>query len=119
MTVFLGILLFVHMIGWAIVLGAAVFGFKSGTLYKGAFHAALTALISGVALVLVAALWAHPDWSQTGSYSHWATVKLVLGVVVTALVWFADRKPAKVSKLLIGAIGVVTVITVAVATIWH
>ena len=119
MTVFLGMLLFVHLMSWAIVLGAAVFGLKSGALFRGTFHAVLTALASGVAMVLVAALWAHPAWSQTATYSHWATVKLILGVALTGVVWFASRKPDKVSKSLLGVIAVLTTVTVAVATIWR
>ncbi len=115
MTVLLHVLLFLHMIGWAIVLGAALVGIKSGTLYTGAFHAVLTALITGVAMVLVRELWIENGRELD---PVWVAAKLVLGLTVTALVWFAHRRPDKVGKALVGTIAGLTVVTVGVAVLW-
>lgn len=119
MTVLLDILLFLHMIGWAIVLGAALVGLKGGTLYSGTFHAALTALVTGVLMALIASLWASTYREQSGSYPEWVAVKLVLGLVITGLVWFARARPNRVGRFLVGTVAVLTVVNVGVATIWH
>ncbi len=119
MAVFLDVLLFLHMLGWAIVLGASLVGLKSGTLYPGAFHAALTALVTGLAMVFVAALWADTYRETLPNYSAWVAVKLAVAVAITALVWFAHRRPDKVGRTLLGAVAGLTVLDVAVATIWR
>lgn len=120
MTVVLNVLLFLHLIGWAIVLGAALVGLRSGTLYVGALHAALTALVTGVAMALVISLWIDDYYrEESPSWPAWVAVKLVLALAVTGLVWFADRRRDNVGKALLGAIAGLTVVTVAVATIWH
>ena len=116
MTVFLHVLLFLHMIGWAIVLGAAIVGMRSGSLYAGAFHAALTALVTGVLMVLVLYVWLDPDNKPAPA---WIATKIVLSLAITGLVWFGRAKPDKVGKTLIGTIAGLTVITVGVATIWR
>jgi len=116
MTVFLNVLLFFHMIGWAIVLGAALVGLRGGTLYGGAFHGALTALVTGFLMVLVIFVWLKPDDAPSGA---WVATKLIVGLVITGLVWLAHVRPARVNKALLGTIAALTVVNVAVATIWH
>ncbi len=115
MTVLLHVLLFLHMIGWAIVLGSALVGITSGTLYMGAFHGVLTALITGVAMVLIRELWTENGRELDPA---WVAAKLVLGLAVTALVWFAHRRPEAIGKTLIGTIAGLTVVTVGVAVLW-
>jgi hypothetical protein len=115
MTVFLHVLLFLHLIGWAIVLGAAVVGLKTGSLYSGAFHGALTALVTGLAMVLVIYVWLSPDTKPSPA---WVATKLIVALAITGLVWLAHARPARVNKALLGAIAALTVINVGVATIW-
>lgn len=115
MTVFLHVLLFLHLIGWAIVLGAALVGLKSGSLYAGAFHGVLTALVTGLLMVLVIYVWLSPDTKPSPA---WVATKLIVALVITGLVWLAHARPARVSKPLLGAIAALTVINVGVATIW-
>jgi len=115
MTVFLHVLLFLHLIGWAIVLGAALLGLKSGSLYAGAFHGVLTALVTGLAMVLVLYVW--PPSSDPKPSPAWVATKLIVALVITGLVWLAHARPARVSKPLLGAIAALTVINVGVATI--
>ena len=116
MTVFLHVLLFLHMIGWAIVLGAALVGLRGGTLYAGAFHGALTAVVTGILMVVVIFVWLKPGDEPSGA---WVATKLVIGLVITGLVWLARVRPARVNKALLGTIAGLTVVNVAVATIWH
>lgn len=115
MTVLLHVLLFLHLIGWAIVLGAAVVGLRSGSLYAGAFHGALTALVTGLLMVLVIYVWLSP---ATKPSPAWVATKLIVALVITGLVWLAHARPARVNKPLLGAIAALTVINVGVATIW-
>ena len=116
MTVFLHVLLFLHMIGWAIVLGAALVGLKNGSLYAGALHGALTALVTGLLMVLVIYVWLDPDHKPSPA---WVATKLILALVITGLVWLGHAKPTRVGKPLLGAIAVLTVVNVGVATIWR
>ncbi|HEY0117593.1 MAG TPA: hypothetical protein VGC04_02310 [Cellulomonas sp.] len=116
MTVFLHVLLFLHMIGWAIVLGAAIVGLRSGSLYAGAFHGALTALVTGILMVLVQYVWLDDGHKPAPA---WIATKIVLSLAITGLVWFAHAKPDKVGRTLVGTVGVLAVVTVGVATIWH
>lgn len=116
MTVFLHVLLFLHMIGWAIVLGSALVGMRSGSLYSGAFHGALTALVTGILMVLVQYVWLDSDHKPTPA---WVATKIVLSLAVTGLVWFGHAKPDKVGRTLVTTIAALTVVTVGVATIWR
>ena len=116
MTVLFHVLLFVHFVCWAIILGAAVVGLKTGTLYSGAFHAALTTLVAGVLAVFVQYVWLDSGHKAAPA---WIAAKIVLTVAITGLLWFAHAKPDKVGKTLIGAVAVLTVVTVGVATIWR
>jgi predicted membrane protein len=119
MTVVLNVLLFLHMIGWAIVLGATLAGLRGPTLYSGTFHAAVTALVTGVAMVLVIELWLDDYYrADDPSFPAWVAVKLILAAGITALVWIGHRKPERVSRLLLGGIAGLTVLNVAVATLW-
>jgi hypothetical protein len=116
MTVLLHVLLFLHLIGWAIVLGAAIVGLRSGSLYGGAFHGALTALVTGPLMVLVSYVWLSPE---TEPSPPWVATKFIVALVVTGLVWLGHARPARVGRPLLGAIALLTVVNVGVATIWR
>ena len=117
MTVLLHVLLFLHLIGWAIVLGAAVVGLKTGSLYAGALHGVLTALVTGLLMVLVIYVW--PPNSDPKPSPAWVATKFIVALVITGLVWLAHARPARVNKPLLGAIAVLTVVNVGVATLWR
>jgi hypothetical protein len=109
------LLLVLHLLGWAIVLGGVLVTMKSRTLPKGALHGILTALITGVLMVGLAESsdeLRDPDMAKIA-------VKLVIALVVTGLVIYGVRKPAKVTTGLLGAIAGLTVVNVAVAALWH
>lgn len=119
MDVVLRVLLFAHLLGWAVVLGSAVVGLRSKELYAGAFHAALTALLTGVAMVLVIELWIDDYYrAEDSTFPAWVAVKLILGLGITALVWLGRRKPERVGPFLLGSIAALTVLNVGVATLW-
>lgn len=116
MTVLLHVLLFLHLIGWAIVLGAAVVGLKTGSLYAGALHGVLTALVTGLLMVLVIYVWLSPDTKPSPA---WVATKFIVALVITGLVWLGTARPARVGRPLLGAIAVLTVVNVGVATLWR
>ncbi len=116
MTVLYHVLLFVHFLCWAIVLGSTLAGLKESKLYAGAFHAALTALVAGVLAVLV-----HEVWLDTARKLDpaWVATKLIVAAAIVALTWFGHRKPDHVGKALLVTILSLTVLNVGVAAIWH
>ena len=109
MDILFGIVLVLHLLGWAMVFGGALAGMKSTTLTPGAFHGILTALATGV--VLTGLLGSDANHVKIA-------VKLVVALVVTALVVVARRRPEKVTTGLLGAIAGLVVVNVGLAVIW-
>lgn len=116
MTVLYHVLLFVHFVCWAIVLGSTLAGLKESKLYAGAFHAAATALAAGVLAVLVRELWMDTTRELNPA---WVATKFIVAAAIVGLTWFGHRKPDRVSTALLGTILGLTVINVGVAAIWH
>lgn len=109
------LLLVLHLLGWAIVLGGVLVSFRSTTLPKGALHGILTALVTGILMVGLASADSslhQPDHAKIA-------VKLLIALVVTALVVYGVRKPAKVTTGLLGGIAGLTVVNVAIAVLWR
>ena len=115
MKTLLHILLVLHLLGWAIVLGGVLVSMRPPKLPKGVLHGILTALVTGVLMVGIAEssdTIDDPDMAKI-------TVKLLVALVVTALVIVGVRKPAKVTTGLLGAIAGLTVVNVAIAALWR
>ena len=109
MDILFGIVLVLHLLGWAMVFGGALAGMKSTTLNPGAFHGILTALVTGV--VLTGLLGSDANHVKIA-------VKLVVALVVTARVVVARRRPEKGTTGLLGAIAGLVVVNVGLAVIW-
>jgi hypothetical protein len=112
------LLLVVHFIGWAIVLGAYMAGLHSPGLYAGVFHGALTALAAGTAAMVVA------QTSTAVSDVHVAKmlVKIAITAVITVLAAGAKRQADRadngtgpVKRGVKHAIGVLTLANVVIA----
>jgi hypothetical protein len=114
MTVVYYLLLFLHLVGWAIVLGGTVTNLRTPRLAPGVLHGVLTALVTGVLMTGVAEMG---DGLPDLSYPKIGT-KLVIAVAVTALVVVASRKKEP-SRGLIGAIAALTTLNVAIAALWR
>lgn len=107
------IVLVLHLIGWALVLGGAVYGLRETKMNKGMLHGILTALIAGIIMVGLGSSGVagpEPNNIKIG-------VKLVIALVVTALVMVGNRKE-QVSKGFLGGIAGLTVVNVAIAVLW-
>jgi hypothetical protein len=116
MTTLYSVLLVLHLVGWAIVLGGVLATMRQRVLPKGALHGILTALVTGVLMVGLASSGVadvgEPDNTKIA-------LKLLVAVVVTALVVHGTRSPKKVTTGLLGAIAGLTVLNVAVAVLWR
>lgn len=114
MTVVYDLLLVLHLIGWAIVLGGALTHLRRPEIATGMLHGILTALVTGVAMVGIASsglVDENLDNTKVG-------VKLLIALVVTALVVVGTRTPAKVTRGFVGAIAGLTVVNIAIAVLW-
>ena len=115
MDVVYGVLVVLHLLGWAMVFGGVLAGMRSATLNPGTFHGVLTALVTGIALVGIASagLAGHePNNVKVG-------VKLVVALAVTALVVVGRRRPELVTKGYLGGIAGLTALNVAIAVLWR
>lgn len=115
MKLLFDVLLFLHLLGWAIVLGGTIVTIREARLPKGALHGILTALVTGLAMVAVA----QGSDAVRDVDNAWVAVKLVVALVVTGIVIYGTRRPEKVTRGLLGAILGLVVVNVGVATIWH
>jgi hypothetical protein len=116
MTVLFNILLFLHLVGWATVLGGTIVTIRDGKLPRAALHGVLTALVTGIAMVGIA----HAsDSVHYGRDTAWEITKLVVALVITGLIVYGTRRPEKVTRGLAGAVLGLTVLNVGIAAIWH
>ena len=118
MTVVAGVLIVLHLIGWAIVLGGALVSLRPPRIPTGMLHGALTALVTGL---ILAFLLTSGAWKPDEHFSNAKLgVKLVVALVVTALVaWGGRRKDKEVPRWLVLTIGGLTAFNVAVAVLWQ
>ena len=115
MDIVFGILLVLHLLGWAVVLGGTVVNLRTPVIAKGVLHAVLTALVTGIALAGIASTGSDDDGPSPAKLA----VKLVVALVVTGLVVVGTRRPEKVTTGYLGAIAGLTVTNVAVAVLWR
>ncbi|QDB80155.1 hypothetical protein FHE66_01590 [Georgenia sp. 311] len=113
MTFLYYFLLFLHFVGWAVVLGGTVTNLRTPRLAPGVLHGAITALVTGVLMVGVAeaALDADLNHMKIG-------VKLVVAAVIVTLTVIASRRKEP-SRALLGAIAGLTTLNIALAALWR
>lgn len=113
MELLYNLVLVLHLVGWAIVLGGWFATLKSPGVYRGTLHGVLTALVTGVVMVGIASssdAVHDPDNTKVG-------IKLLVAVVVTVLAVLARRKGDAVAPGVKHAIGGLTLVNVAVAVL--
>ena len=112
MSIVNGILVVLHLIGWAMVLGSALANMRNPQVAKGMLHGVLTALISGILIVGLAEM-------GDGTVNHVKIgVKLLITLVVTAMVILGQRDEKKVTAGYLGGIAGLVVVNVAIAVLW-
>ena len=115
MDILHGLVIVLHFIGWAIVLGGALAGMREARLPKGVLHGALTALVTGVLLVGIASAGLVPG--EEVDHAKIA-VKLVIVLVITALAFVGRKRPLPQTGIW-GAIGVLTLANIVIAVFWN
>lgn len=116
MSVVVGILVALHLIGWAIALGGVLATMKEPKILGGVVHGLYLAVATGVVFTAFAGMasdtWYHPlDYVKIG-------VKLVIALVVLALAIIGKNRPEKVTRGYLGAIAGLIVVNVLVAVLW-
>ncbi len=115
------LILVLHLVSWAIVIGGWLTHMRTPVVVPGMFHGAASALLTGVILL---GLWestdarpydGDPDHAKLG-------VKLVIALVVTVLAFVGQKKgnqagPAP-SPALFHAVGALAVVNVVIAVLW-
>lgn len=111
MEIVKGILVVVHMIGWAMVLGGALATMKSPKVTPGMLHGALAALVAGILTVGVVEM-ADGDVNNVK-----IGIKLAITLVITVLVILGRRKES-VSAGYLGGLAGLVVANIAIAVLW-
>lgn len=105
----LNVVLVIHLLAWAVVLGGAVTTLGEPRLPPGALHGALTALVTGVLLTVIGS-------GLERDQNHVAlAVKTLVAVGVTAIVLWGVRQPERITRGVLGAVAGLTVLNVAIA----
>jgi len=108
------LVLVLHLVGWAIVLGGTLTNLRTPKIAVGVLHGALTALVTGIVMVGLAESGAVDEDFSMAKFG----TKLVIALVVTGLVVVGGRKPERVTRQLVGAIAGLTLVNVAIAVLW-
>ncbi|MBO4146008.1 hypothetical protein QWJ06_08145 [Kocuria rhizophila] len=115
MTFLLNLLLFLHIVGVAVIVGTWIYTMKRPTVTSGQFWAAVLMLITGLGLVGIREM-------DGGSINYAKiTVKIVILLVVLVASFIGMRKTQRnepVSTGLAHAVGGMALINAAVAVFW-
>lgn len=108
------ILLILHIVSWAIVIGGWLTHMREQRVGPGVFHGAATALVTGVAMTGIASASetvADVDNTKIG-------VKLIVALVVTVLAYVGQREKDAPKPAVFHAIGALAVVNVCIAILW-
>ncbi|MCU1432309.1 MAG: hypothetical protein JWP95_1414 [Actinotalea sp.] len=113
MEILYKVLLVLHLIGMAMIVGGWLVTIRSPRMLPGMWHGALTQLVTGVAMVGLA---------SSGAVDHEiddakAGVKLVIALTVAVLVFLGQRR-GKTGPNLVHAVGGLALLNVLIAVLW-
>ena len=115
MSIIYGLLLVLHLIGMASVVGSYLVTARAPKVLPGMLHGALLAIVTGVIMVGLRSSGAHD--SPDGDVDHAKIgVKLLVALVVAALAFRYRRTAAPAG--VVHAIGALAVLNVVVAVLW-
>ncbi|HSN37444.1 MAG TPA: hypothetical protein VLT34_13920 [Arthrobacter sp.] len=122
MQIVYNIVVFLHIVGAAMIVGIWIGQMKQPTVHPRQFDGAMLQLLTGIALMgLIPVLgqtiprFADPDYAKLG-------VKLAVALVVGVLAFIGRRKYKKgedVGKGLAHSVGGLALLNVAIATLWQ
>jgi hypothetical protein len=116
MNIVYQILVFLHIVGAAMIVGLWIGQMKKPTVHPRQFDGAMLQLLTGIAMMgLIPALNMDADYVKLG-------IKFAIGLAVGVLAFIARRrykKGADVSKGLAHGVGGLALLNVAIATLWQ
>lgn len=116
MTFFMALMLFLHFLGLAVLVGTWIATFKTPTVTKGQLYGAILMLVTGLAMF--AGIEMDPD--RVANHMKIGVKILILLVILVASI-IGSRKASRgepVSTGLAHAVGGMAVINTAVAVFW-
>jgi peptidoglycan/LPS O-acetylase OafA/YrhL len=116
MNIVYNVMVFLHIIGAAMIVGIWIAQMKQPTVHPRQFDGAALQLITGVVMMgLIPLLDKEANYMKLG-------IKLVIALVVAVLAFIGSRKYKKdqpVSKGLAHSVGGLALLNVAIATLWQ
>ena len=117
MSILFNILVFLHIVGAAMIVGYWIATLKEPTVHPRQRDGAFLQLLTGIAMMGVIPLLpdADPNYFKLG-------VKFAIGVAVAVLAVIGTRKVKKgepVSTGLAHGVGGLALVNIAIATLWH
>jgi hypothetical protein len=118
MTFLTGLLVLLHLLGAAIIVGTWIYTMKRPTVSPGQFHASLLSLVTGLLLVGLREM----DGGAGTDFRIKIGVKLVIVLVVAVAAFVGQRRTRRgepVSTGLAHTVGGLALVNMAVATLWQ
>jgi peptidoglycan/LPS O-acetylase OafA/YrhL len=116
MNIVFNILVFLHIVGAAMIVGIWIGNMKKPTVSPRQFDGAVLQILTGVIMMgLIPLLDRDANYAKLG-------IKLVIALVVVVLAFLGSRKYKKdepVSKGLAHSVGGLALLNVAIATLWN
>lgn len=113
MAILYGVIVVLHLIGMAGVVGGWMVALRQPRILTAMVHGSLVALVTGLLLVGLS----YPVFDGDNIDNAKITVKLVVALVIAVLVWVNRGKDA-IPKGLLHLIGGLAVVNVGVAVLW-
>lgn len=113
MAILYGVLVVLHLIGMAGVVGGWLVAVRQPRILTAMVHGSLTALVTGLLLVGLS----YPVFDGDNIDNYKITLKLVVALVVAVLVW-VNRRRDSIPKGLLHLIGGLATLNVVVAVLW-
>jgi FtsH-binding integral membrane protein len=113
MNIVVGILVVLHLLGWAIALGALVANLKQPKIAAAVMHGLYLALATGLVITGIAgALHWNLNYAKIG-------IKLVIAVGVTVMALLGQKRPEKITFGYVAGLAGLIVTNVALAVLWR
>ena len=116
MNIVYNVMVFLHIIGAAMIVGIWIGQMKKPTVHPRQFDGAMLQLITGIIMMgLIPVLDMNANYAKLG-------VKLVIALIVGVLAFIGRRKYKKgepISKGLANSVGGLALLNVAIATLWQ
>jgi hypothetical protein len=116
MDIIFNIMVFLHIVGAAMVVGIWIGNMKKPTVHPRQFDGAALQVLTGIVMMgLIPALDMDANYIKLG-------IKLAIGLAVGVLAFIGSRKYKKgepISKGLAHSVGGLALLNVAIATLWN